>query len=578
MEYSPFSSPVDDEPDHKKAERFSDTEEDDDDDEKLVRKTWFVGKAAMGEEPKKSEGLFESLRKKEAEVKKAEEGPKPAQEATPDQIELPDNPENLTDGEVVEISQQIVDTHAADLAQEVAEQPAGSPESTEAAAAAVLVEAISERVAEGQPITEQLLDESFEEAAAEMQLDEEQPAATEQDAETGEQVSVETEDEAEDAPPQPIAAGSSGTSGAGAPPVVPPIPPTPPQPPFGGGAGGSGGMSPGPSFGQAAGGGLQPPTPSFNTLSQAAGASQEALHSVNERHLLRRGLLVGGVVGYLVGRRRGRIKTEEKLLPIQKSLEAQVKDLDEKVSIKEQQMRGLVAEKYARENDEAKARIAERVAARQHAKLEARAAQTARVAVESQPDQPAALPRDQYPQKLANVVLPKAERVPAHAEQTPVKNIESMNDAELFRAAAAIEVGGKSLRAMYEQGRLSKQDLKELLYENDKGGYRLEELFYERLRTPEEPVRFERFEKQNEQDPLQTVAQSAASVAIPAASSQNVFAEQHKLHNDLQAVPLLAETAPEESPASPLQQNYQLVATMVVLGLGISLLIALLLF
>jgi hypothetical protein len=62
-----------------------------------------------------------------------------------------------------------------------------------------------------------------------------------------------------------------------------------------------------------------------------------------ERKALGRGLLVGGIVGYLIGRRRGRIKTEKKLLPVQKKLEKEVKGLQSRLIDNEYALRRAVA-------------------------------------------------------------------------------------------------------------------------------------------------------------------------------------------------------------------------------------------
>ncbi|CAN5629889.1 hypothetical protein BH23PAT1_BH23PAT1_0670 [soil metagenome] len=122
-------------------------------------------------------------------------------------------------------------------------------------------------------------------------------------------------------PPTPPVGPGRSMPGPGGLPYVP-GPPAPPVPPFrpGGGAMGPGG----------------PNTPNLNAYIPPLGEAQP--ESRQQRHLSGGNALAAGIIGYLIGRRRGRIKTEDRLLPIQKKLEKEVKDLQSTIYYREKEI------------------------------------------------------------------------------------------------------------------------------------------------------------------------------------------------------------------------------------------------
>ena len=177
------------------------------------------------------------------------------------------------------------------------------------------------------------------------------------------------------------------------------------------------------------------------------------------RHILGDALL-GGLVGYLIGRRRGRIKTEKRLLPVQKKLEQNVRQLEQDITRKEQM---LVAAKRQQRQEQA-AKPAERPQTRREKQPEKPITPESRLALQK----PKA-------ERLAKVILaaeaPRViEKKAPEIRSTIKQNIrpeqaKTMHRAELMDVAEKIMVEGASLRQIYETRLIGEHQLRFLVSE-----------------------------------------------------------------------------------------------------------------
>ncbi len=164
-------------------------------------------------------------------------------------------------------------------------------------------------------------------------------------------------------------------------------------------------------------------------------------------------LLVGGIVGYLVGRRRGRLKAEKQYARIEKKLRTEVQTVQAKIAEKEQQIRVLARENYQR-------------------------VVTSTAEGEKPERAPASLPSTE---KIGLVTIKAVEKAPEPTRQrTSVerpatkprskKHAETLPRPQLLEAAAAVPVGATNLRRVYETNLISEQGLRRLMVEHERGG------------------------------------------------------------------------------------------------------------
>lgn len=154
------------------------------------------------------------------------------------------------------------------------------------------------------------------------------------------------------------------------------------------------------------------------------------------------GLLVGGIVGYLVGRRRGRIRTEKRLLPIQAKLEKQVKSMEDNIIAKEAAIRAAV-----KQNQEQAAAMVELQKTTQRLRGTAEQNRTS----ESRPLVPeAAL---QQPEKQRQILF-----------------AETLSGPQLLAIAESILVDGVPLSRTFEANRITEDGLRRVVGEYLRGG------------------------------------------------------------------------------------------------------------
>jgi hypothetical protein len=241
-------------------------------------------------------------------------------------------------------------------------------------------------------------------------------------------------------------------------PVIPPLPPANSGSPIGGGA----------NLPPIGGGGLGsnqkhniPPQPNPNSTN-----NQTMEYSINRR---RAGdFLVGGIIGYLIGKRRGRIKAESNLLPIQQKLEKQVIGLQSRLYEQEERVRQVAAIKFenkviiaAPENTQVnvnESKQMDKVNLTDGNKIIEKQEKTIEQTIEYNGQR--TIETEQLEKKLSP------------------KSVEIMSLPMILSVAENIKIGEFSLRKLYENGEINQTELREVVKKH-LNGERIDEIISE---------------------------------------------------------------------------------------------------
>ncbi len=331
--------------------------------------------------------------------------------------------ESLGADEKVAVALDYVEQRSQAVQQEA--ETAETPELEAAVNAnALLLEHLGDKLTSDNELNDEVLDEALAEAAAEIGL--------ELNDDVPEESNLENDNTAYDLDDATAATATSSSAGGSMPPL-PPLPPPPPKTPPGGS-------------------GLVPPPLPGPAVTQAINmnAVPRPGAETTESHSHVPYVLAGGIVGYLLGRRRGRIKTEKKLKPIQKKLEAEVADLSGKIARREQQIRTMAARQTA-----AVASQLEQKA------IEPSPAQASTETVENVPVAQEGIVTPQEARQTIGRFAIRAEAPPATIEK--VKSPQSMKLPELLAVAKNIKFNGVDLKTIYERRQIEQEDMRKII-------------------------------------------------------------------------------------------------------------------
>ncbi len=443
----------------KTPEFFDDDDDEDADAEPKTIRDYFE---KQDEERDKKEAAPEEA--EEEVVDEAED--EPEEEAGSEDEEDSENPETendakeMTDEEEQEAAVKIIEER-----QEEAREPneqVSSETDIEDAAAEDFLETAKQEIENGQGVDEALeaaKAKTLEEIGVEQEPLEQSPEQSSVEEEPAEPESpraesvelppvVEAEAPQEDIIPPVVPASA-----------VPPGGPIPPIPP-------GGGMP----------GAPMPAGPDVLAPAPTAASPETTENTIEDRRHIGHPLLVGGIIGYMIGRRSGRIKTEKELLPIQHKLEKEVTALQEKIFWHEASVRTLAHAKAVENPAEAKKA------------LERLKEQNRETSPESNDERVVEQKTDAaQTERLGLGKLAVEAEKPSRPEvfrPENLKPVEAMTLQELLVVAASIKVEQSTLRHFYESNRLNDEGLRRIIRAYLRGE-RYDELLRENMLSPE---------------------------------------------------------------------------------------------
>ncbi len=537
----------------------SNAEEDDDDSSESSWERKDSGKKSSKEVKRPS--LLER-----AGIEKPAGNPKDKKSEIGSESETKELEARLAADEKVIAGQEIVQAESADVNNELSHAAEGSLAEAELLASAALLERIDSKLDQGDVPNDEMLDQAVAETAEELgiELPEEDVVDDEADEELSNQPEL-SEDPAED--DDPTATAANATTSATTTPVTPAGSASPPPPPPSTGAPAGPGTPPMPPHG-AHGSGVPPYTPAGGGPGAAPGPNLNASPNVPpviiERHSAALPYLVAG---YLLGRRKGRIKTEKKLLPIQHKLEKEVADLHTSIIRREEKIRSIVREKVA-EKPAAAGQIINQLDRRRNEKLDQNSLPGRRheklgkmlVAAERPGSSETAQTPVSTPRYEQQIVHEKPEKFTV--PERP-KLVEAMTVGELLRVAEHITVEQSDVKRLFETNRLNEEGLRRVTRAYLRGE-RYERVLRENLQTPPENYELDRHNPEAPGSINQPDMASPAPDNLPAqpAPSSQIFDQQN---HTAQNVTNMSEPVHVNSSKHTKQRNQIAVSAVVIM-------------
>ena len=426
--------------------------------------------------------------------------------------EIPEASETLNDNETREVVQNYIDDRTEAIDTELADVEEESPLAEIVSANQVLLDKLREQVATSEKPVDDILEEATQSTIQELQL--EQPDTPDGSRTTPQsapqeplRTTVRRKEAAiasilsEEAPALPDEDRSPSS-------VTPPLPPAPPSE-----------VSTSESSG-----GPEPEPQRQHTLEEAAmplsddlAREVHAAHSTHEtqtpatsvsaterpkeagftRGDVAKGVLVGGVAGYMVGRHTGRKRAEAKARPVHAEMSKEIASLQHKIAENEQVIRSLAAKKtaytQAEKTQPQPAYGTEKLNA-QWTKpskpvetLPLSAVSTERpTKSHAEVFAPSAAPS--VAEKAANTTLSNNQETPTREPSRPpsqeqvraVRPIEKLPIEDVLVLAKNVKVEGEPLDSYYRRGQLTETDVRKILVEHRRTG-RPERAFYKHI-------------------------------------------------------------------------------------------------